>query len=92
MREGRRGRQAFEAVTLDANVGGRTAAGGALSTVWRPTQGILTFHSGLSSQPQEYQVPAKQRVCLGHQELVSLGLSHLSRLPALPAAAPNRAP
>lgn len=88
MREGRRGRQAFEAVTLDANVGGRTAAGGALSTVWRPPKGILTFHSGLSSQPQEYQVPAKQRVCLGHQELVSLGLSHLSLSPCPPCSAP----
>ena len=33
MREGRRGGQASEAVTLDADVGGGTAAGGVLSAV-----------------------------------------------------------
>jgi len=33
VREGRRGGQAFEAVTLDANVGGGAAAGGVLSAV-----------------------------------------------------------
>lgn len=33
VREERRGGQAFEAVTLDANVGGGTAAGGVLSAV-----------------------------------------------------------